>query len=66
MIIIEGNGSVSSTTLMDALEPIDMNDVLAALQCTKASTSVKANKYEKWQDEYDHQCNNRTNVIKTY
>ena len=48
----EGNGSVSSTTLMDALEPIDMNDVLAALQCTKASTSVKANKYEKWQDEY--------------
>ena len=26
----EGNSSVSSTTLMDALEPIDMNDVLAA------------------------------------
>ena len=48
----EGNGSVSSTTLMDALEPIDMDDVLAALKCTKASTSVKANKYEKWQDEY--------------
>ena len=48
----EGKGSVSSTTLMDALEPIDMNDVTAALKCTKASTSVKANKYEKWQDEY--------------
>ena len=37
----EGNGSVSSTTLMDALEPIDMDDVLAALKCTKASQVLR-------------------------
>ena len=46
------NDGISSKKLMNAIEAINVDDVIAALNCTKASTSIKTNKYKEWQDEY--------------
>lgn len=43
---------LNSKSLQDAMDPISMADVLAALECTKASTSTKTDKYKKWQEEF--------------
>eukprot|EP00943_MAST-04B_sp_MAST-4B-sp1_P004986 g4986.t1 len=46
------NDGISSKKLIDALDPIKVDDVVAALNCTKASTCIKKNKYKEWQNEY--------------
>ena len=46
------NDGISSKKLMNAIEAINVDDVIAALNCTKASTSIKTNKYKEWQNEY--------------
>jgi katanin p60 ATPase-containing subunit A1 len=46
------NDGISSKKLIDALGPIKVEDVVAALNCTKASTCIKKDKYKEWQNEY--------------
>ena len=43
---------LNSSKLRDAMDPISMDDIIASLGCTKASTSMKSDLYAKWQDEY--------------
>ena len=43
---------LNSEKLKDAMEPISISDIFAALECTKASTSANTKKYKKWQEEF--------------